>query len=163
MAGFGRKTRYWKILDRTKGSVMMSKSSVILTVGLPYSGKSTWARKQGGVSIVSPDAIRLAMHGQRYVESAEPLVWATAMIMAKALVFAGNYIIIVDATNTTKKRRDFWRSDDWDLSYHTMEVSREECIRRAKVAKDVAILPVIARMSEKFEQLDAEESPWETS
>jgi len=37
---------------------------LILTVGLPRSGKSTWAAKKG-FPIVSPDAIRLAMHGMR--------------------------------------------------------------------------------------------------
>ena len=35
---------------------------LIVMVGLPRSGKTTWARKQG-YPIVNPDSIRLAFHG----------------------------------------------------------------------------------------------------
>lgn len=55
----------------------MSKPTLVLMVGLPRSGKSTIARS-GRVPIVSPDAIRLALHGQPFIASAEPTVWATA-------------------------------------------------------------------------------------
>ena len=39
------------------------------------SGKTTWARQQG-VPIVNPDAIRPALHGQRFEPRAESVVWA---------------------------------------------------------------------------------------
>ena len=39
------------------------------------SGKTTWARQQG-VPIVNRDAIRLALHGQRFEPRAESVVWA---------------------------------------------------------------------------------------
>src|SRR5882672_916000 len=57
---------------------------LICTVGLPRSGKSTWARSQS-FPIVCPDAIRIAIHGQRFISEAEPFVWATAKAMVRAL------------------------------------------------------------------------------
>ncbi len=44
----------------------MHEKTLIGMVGLPYSGKSTAARELG-FPIVCPDAIRLALHGQRFI------------------------------------------------------------------------------------------------
>jgi predicted kinase len=65
----------------------MSKK-LILTMGLPRSGKSTWAKQQS-VPIVSPDAIRLAMTGQRWVGELEDMVWVVAKYMVRSLFLAG--------------------------------------------------------------------------
>lgn len=46
--------------------------TVILTSGLPRSGKTTWALKQS-LSIVNRDAIRLALHGQPFIPEAEDI------------------------------------------------------------------------------------------
>jgi predicted kinase len=48
---------------------------LILTVGLPRSGKSSWSRQQT-FPVVNPDSIRLALHGLRFAPEAEPFVWA---------------------------------------------------------------------------------------
>ena len=79
--------------------------TLTLTVGLPQSGKSTWAMQQG-VPVVNPDSIRLAIHGQPFIGDAEPFVWATARTMVNAMFIAGHQHVILDATNTTRKRRD---------------------------------------------------------
>lgn len=42
---------------------------LILTIGLPRSGKSTWAKQQG-CPVVNPDSIRLALHGKAYIQEA---------------------------------------------------------------------------------------------
>lgn len=86
--------------------------ALICLVGLPRSGKSTWAKSQAW-PIVNPDAVRLAIHGQRFITEAEPFVWATVRAMVKALFLAGHNIVILDATNTTRKRRDEWLSNEW--------------------------------------------------
>lgn len=54
-----------------------------LMVGLPRSGKSTYAMNQG-VPVVNPDSVRLALHGQPYIAEAEGMVWAVVFLMAKA-------------------------------------------------------------------------------
>jgi len=124
---------------------------LIVMVGLPYSGKSTYASKSG-FPIVSPDAIRLALHGQRFIDKAEPMVWAIAGYMVEALFLAGHDNVILDATNTTKKRRDVWSCNrEWETQFVHINTSKEECIIRAKKNGDEEIIPVIERMSEQFE------------
>lgn len=130
---------------------------LILTVGLPRSGKSSWA-KSTGHPIVNPDSIRLALHGQRFLASAEPLVWAMAFLMVEALFLAGNEIVIVDATNTTEKRRKEWQSRYENVELKVFNTSPEICIERAKQCGHDDLIPVIERMAAAWD-LD---KPWET-
>lgn len=138
----------------------MSDKTLMLTVGLPRSGKSTWAwerRVETGAPIVSPDAIRLALHGQRFQALAEPFVWAIAKVMVRALFTAGHPSVIVDATNTTRQRRDEWRDPAWRVVFHEMKVSAEVCRVRARATGDEAILATIDRMAAAFEPVTDEE------
>lgn len=124
--------------------------TLILTVGLPRSGKTTWARQQGH-PIVNPDSIRLALHGQRFQSLAEQFVWATATVMVRSLFLAGHDAVIVDATNMTVKRREAWKSDEWGVHYKVFDANQEECVRRATAEGDTEIIPVIARMAGEYE------------
>jgi hypothetical protein len=85
------------------------KRVVILTVGLPRSGKSTWARSTG-YPIVCPDSISVALHGRRlrFVAYAEAFAWAIAETMVAALLGAGHEKVIVDACHATESRRKQW-------------------------------------------------------
>jgi predicted kinase len=124
---------------------------LIVTVGLPRSGKTTWARTSGW-PIVNPDSIRLAIHGQRFYGPAEPLVWATAYLMVEALRLAGHRRIVVDATNVSAKRRTEWESRyPGAVEWKVIETSPEECIARARAEGDEAIVPVIERMAKEWD------------
>jgi predicted kinase len=123
---------------------------------LPRSGKTTWAKGQG-YPIVCPDAVRLALHGLRFVPLAEPLVWAIVKVMVRALFLAGHDIVIVDATNTTRKRRDDWQSKDWTTLFQVIGTPKDECIRRARAINDEEIVPIIERQAEQFEPLESDE------
>jgi predicted kinase len=86
----------------------ITKDKVLLCmVGLPYSGKSTSAATVGA-PIVCPDAIRAALHGHKFIPEAEPMVWAVAKTMVRALFMAGHEVVVLDATNTTRARRSEW-------------------------------------------------------
>lgn len=135
-----------------------------VTVGLPRSGKSTWALKaseQHGWPIVCPDSVRLALHGQRYQQEAEDFVWAITKTMVRALFLAGHTGVILDTTNTTEKRRKVWMprsSDPWDVTnFVPILAKKEECIKRANDNYDALIVPVIERMAEAFQVLTPEE------
>ncbi len=125
-------------------------NTLIATVGLPRSGKTTWARAQAR-PIVNPDSIRLAIHGQRFVAMAEPWVWATAKTMVRALFLAGHDVVILDATNLTNKRREDWLSKEWQTLFHVLDTPKEECLRRA--GPDTEIAAVIERMAREIEPL----------
>jgi predicted kinase len=140
---------------------------LICTVGLPRSGKSTWARSQA-YPIVNPDAIRLAIHGQAFVGLAERFVWATVHAMVRALFLAGHDRVILDATNTTRKRRDEWRTDEWATFFKVFDADADECRRRLLAeAGDGEIsetqhglLKAIERMAGQFEPLQDDEERW---
>jgi len=129
-----------------------------LTVGLPRSGKTTWALKTPW-PIVCPDAIRLALHGQRWFKEAEPIVWAHAKLMVRSLFRAGHLHVVLDATNNTRKRRDEWRHDaEWRLVFHTFEVDAETCRQRALDTGRPELLEVIDRMAAEHEPLQPGEA-----
>jgi predicted kinase len=130
--------------------------TLVAMVGLPRSGKSTWARRQG-FPIVNPDAIRLAIHGQAFVGLAEPFVWAVAKAMVRALFIAGHDTVILDATNTTRKRRDEWKSSDWTLAFMHIDTPAIVCHARAARVGETAMEDVIERMSRQFEPLADDE------
>lgn len=123
---------------------------LIATVGLPQSGKSTWARTQA-YPIVCPDEIRTALHGHRFAAEAEPFVWAIAKVMVRALFGAGHQFVILDACNTTRKRRDEWKSPEWALRFRSSFESVDVCIERALAVGDEELVPIIGRMAEQFE------------
>lgn len=134
----------------------MPERLLIATVGLPRSGKTTWAKKQE-LPIVCPDAIRYALHGERYIQLAEDFVWATAKVMVRALFLAGHETVILDATNITKRRRDAWVSPDWSLAFAPIPTSERVCLKRAKEEGDTYIIPIIKKMAKEFEPLNLEE------
>ena len=103
---------------------------LIATIGLPRSGKSTWAREQGH-PIVNQDAIRLALHGKPFIGLAEPFVRAIAHCMVRALFEAGHETVILDATNVTEKRRFEWVTDEWQTEWHVIETPKSVCLERA--------------------------------
>ena len=110
---------------------------------------------ENGAAVVNPDSIRMSMHGQRYAALAEPFVWAIAKVMVRSLFLAGHDIVILDATNTTRKRRDEWLSSEWNRSFYCLDTTKEECLRRAN--GDDEIIPVIERMAAEFESLGSDE------
>ena len=126
---------------------------LIMMVGLPRSGKSTWARnmmESKGWPIVNPDSIRLSLHGQRFVASAEPFVWAIARVMVESLFTAGHTRVILDATNTVAAHRRQWNGS-WRLAHKVIDTSASECIARAQ--NDQEIISVIAKMAQEYDPL----------
>lgn len=134
----------------------MMPPTLILCVGLPRSGKSTWARASGH-PVVNPDSIRLALHGQVFQQEAEPMVWAMAKYMVRALFLAGHEVVILDATNTTKKRRDEWMAAWCVVKYKVFTTTATECAARAIWDSRRDLIPIIERMAAEFEPLDAVE------
>lgn len=131
---------------------------LILTVGFPRSGKSTWAR-QSGLPILCPDAVRLALYGPaRFVPSAEEWVWCHVHYGVRAHFIAGNTALVLDATNVTRAGRDRWRNKHWDTYLKVLNTPSDECVRRAIAGGREDLVPVIERMARLFEELTVEEA-----
>lgn len=127
--------------------------NLVCMVGLPRSGKTTLCRNNyqpRGYTIVCPDEIRRAIHGQRFISEAEPFVWATCYAMVDALLRSGNKVVI-DGTHMTEKRREPWRKRGAEFVH--VNTPKETCIQRATDEGDPAIVPIIERMASEFEPL----------
>lgn len=141
MAGF------YDLISRAHGGEKI----LILTVGLPRSGKSTWAKgKSAEMPIVNPDSIRLALYGEAFKIEAEPMVWTLARYMVQALFLAGHQIVILDATNLNPGRREDWRSKDWTTVLKIFDTDVATCKARATAGGHDYLLPVIDRMASMF-------------
>jgi predicted kinase len=128
-------------------------NKLICTVGLPRSGKSTWSRTQPYPK-VNKDAIRLALHGQRFLQEAEDWVHTISITMTKALFLSGHDIVICDETNITRKHREDCMSDDWETEFRLFDTSRDVCIERALLTDDYYIIPIIEMMHDNWEDLE---------
>ena len=132
-----------------------------MTVGLPRSGKSTFC-KSLNVPIVNPDSVRLALHGNAFIYDAEPMVWAITKYMVISLFIAGHTEVVLDATNTSVKRRDAWIDSRWARAFHVFNTTKETCIERAQESGRPDLVPIIEGMSEKFEPYTSNElKEWE--
>lgn len=139
--------------------------TLILTVGLPRSGKSTWSQKQG-LPIVCADAIRMGLYGRLWEDLAEEHVWAIAAVMVRGLFLAGNDTVILDTTSVTKYRRDHWKWNPkwegkvprWVRKYQVFDTPKEVCIERAHATNQSYLEPVIERMAGDWEDILLEET-----
>ena len=127
----------------------MSKT-LILTVWLPRSGKTTWSHQQE-TPVVNPDAMRLAIYNSAFVLEAETLVWTHVEYMLKALFLAGHEKVILDATNITEEKRYKWRqfaAKIWVwIKFKCFHTDLHECKERAKKCWTEYLIPVIDRMA----------------
>jgi predicted kinase len=138
----------------------MSKPRLICMCGLPRSGKSTIARKladANGWPVVSGDAIRLALHGQRFALAAEPMVRALKILMIRALFIAGQRTIISDDTHYSREARDAAKSADWDTVFYPVDTPVEVCVARAYDTSQEDLEPVIRSMDARKDPLDSDE------
>ena len=150
-------------IDTTTGTGDTEGRRLLMTYGLPRSGKSTWAREQN-LPIVCPDAIRLAKTGQRWWGPIEHEVWATARTMVRALFLAGHQTVILDSTSGFRKQRDmFLPSVDigWERRYVYIDTPALVCCERAGETYPELIL-VIEWMDANWESIQFEEAiePW---
>ena len=83
---------------------------VILLCGSPASGKSTWAKKQKGYTIIDLDDIKCMMSGQPMFEVDTKYLSQSIAIRNKMISETKGKVIVI-ATLANNKVRDRWRKD----------------------------------------------------
>lgn len=124
---------------------------LILMLGLPGSGKTTYVRNTlvpQGMQVVSPEAIRLA-YGHSFYAPLEPIVHATALLQGRQHMLQG-YSVVVDECNCRARHLAKWKHMAERLGYAAsciyMDTPKGVCIRRRLATPDFP-LEVVERMN----------------
>lgn len=144
-----------------KGRSHIVRPVLILTVGIPGSGKTTWAKgfcQRSGYDRICPDDIREEVTGNISDISRDREVWDLAFDRTEELLNEGKSIVF-DATNVNSKiRREIcYRFDDKAvILYKLFPCDKEEAKRRIKADIEKKVnrsnVPeeVVDRMAEKW-------------
>lgn len=116
--------------------------NLTLTVGLPGSGKTTWARQQvmadatGKTVRINRDDLRVMTFGKFVLDNPreqEPVISKIQQAMVTAALRAGQNVI-VDDTNTNERFRNEWvrlaERAGATFQIKVMDTDIEECVRR---------------------------------
>ena len=131
---------------------------MFILIGLPRSGKTTMREiilnRFFHIVPVSADDLRYEIYNQRYWQGGEDQVWLFRKHHLNSLMKYG-ITILIDETNTTKKRRDSLLKlcDFYGYTpiYIFVDTDKEICIERANKIDDKYIIPIIEHQSKQFE------------
>lgn len=112
------------------------KLSLVILIGAPASGKSTWGKKcaaDNNMSYVSTDSIRAEIGSGEGDQSVSAAAWNIAAKRVTQSLSSGKSVV-VDATNIDQKMRKGWiktgREHKAFIVGVTFEVAKEELYRR---------------------------------
>jgi predicted kinase len=122
-----------------------SKGTVVLAIGLPGSGKSSWFKRHS-IHPLSSDLLRELLFDDAQEQRFQDLVFSNLRSMLKARLIARRPMNYVDATNLTPHDRHSWIKLAKDYGYDVqglffdvpLEVCMERHQRRGRaIAEDV--------------------------
>jgi predicted kinase len=120
-----------------------SKGTVVLAIGLPGSGKSSWFKRHN-IHPLSSDLLRELLFDDPQEQRFQDLVFSNLRSMLKARLIARRPLNYVDATNLTPHDRHSWIKLAKDYGYDVqgvffdvpLEVCMERHQRRGRVVPD---------------------------
>jgi predicted kinase len=136
------------------------KGIVVLAIGLPGSGKSSWFKRHS-VAPLSSDMIRSLLFDDVREQRFQDLVFSNLRSMLKARLIAKRPMNYVDATNLTPQERQHWvkLAKDYNYEVHAIffDVPLEVCIERHQRRDRVVPEDVMRRMAAKLKAPTFEE------
>jgi predicted kinase len=135
--------------DTPKGK----KGAVVLAIGLPGSGKSSWFKRHDIIPL-SSDLVRGLLFDDATEQRFQDLVFSSLRSLLRARLIAGRPMNFIDATNLSPKERHSWIKMAHDFGYEAhavfFDVPTEVCMERNR--KRLRNVPdeVMLRMSQKL-------------
>jgi predicted kinase len=126
---------------------------VVLAIGLPGSGKTTWFRRRG-VTPLSSDLLRSILFDDVEEQKFQGLVFATLRSLLLARLKAHMPWNYVDATNLSPHERRQWirmaKSFGYEVQAVFFDVSLEVCLERNRSRDRMVSEEVMRKMAEKL-------------
>jgi predicted kinase len=129
------------------------KGIVVLAIGLPGSGKSSWFKRHNVVPL-SSDMVRSLLFDDVREQRFQDLVFSNLRSMLKARLIAKRPMNYVDATNLTPQERQHWikLAKDYQYEVHAIffDVPLDVCLERHQRRDRVVPEDVMRRMAAKL-------------
>lgn len=136
------------------------KGVVVLAIGLPGSGKSSWFKRHN-INPLSSDMLRSLLFDDPTEQRFQDLIFSNLRSMLKARLIARRPMNYVDATNLAPNERHSWikLAKDYGYEVHAVffDVPVEVCLERNHRRQRVVPEDVMRRMAAKLRQPTFEE------
>jgi predicted kinase len=137
----------------TAESAKQPKGAVVLSIGLPGSGKSTWFKRHN-ILPLSSDMVRILLFDDVTEQRYQDLVFSTLRTMLRARLLARRPSNYVDATNLSPHERRSWIKLAHDFGYEAhavfFDVPPEVCMERNRRRERNVPEDVMQRMASKL-------------
>jgi predicted kinase len=134
-------------------SAKQPKGAVVLSIGLPGSGKSTWFKRHN-ILPLSSDMVRILIFDDVTEQRYQDLVFSTLRSMLRARLLARRPSNYLDATNLSPHERRTWIKLAHDFGYEVhavfFDVPPEVCIERNRRRERNVPEDVMQRMAQKL-------------
>ncbi len=133
---------------------------VVLAIGLPGSGKSSWFKRHN-ITPLSSDMLRALLFDDPTEQRFQDLIFSNLRSMLKARLIARRPMNYVDATNLSPHERNGWIKLAKDYGYEVQavffDVPVEVCLERNRRRERKVPEDAMRRMAGKLKQPTFEE------